>query len=290
MSSIRTRVERGRASVVLHVNAAIEEIEGVLEKANDFRRIPYADVRENIVSMIVDLSGNPSLKDALAHLERHDEYTYRHSIGVALLAGLIGKDMILDPDGLTELTAAAFLHDIGKARIRGDIINKPGKLTAEEFAQMKSHTNIGFGIMRGAPRISKRQALVTLQHHEREDGSGYPYGLKGNQIDLFSKIVAVADVFHAMISRRSYKEPAPFYSVLRGMSQHAYGSLEPTATLRFSKRIMDMMIGNRVVLSDGTEGRIVAVSPDDPVNPLVEVNGACVDLSKERAVYLERIV
>ncbi|WP_127589045.1 HD-GYP domain-containing protein [Paenibacillus koleovorans] len=272
------------------VNSSIKEIRIVFEKVRNTDQIPFEHLRERIVPIVTEMCSHPNLKHILSHLELHDEYTYRHSIGVALISRVIGKSKGLPAPELAELTSAAFLHDIGKVRVPDNIINKPGKLSPEEFTQVKNHTVFGYELIASTSGISHRHALVALQHHEREDGSGYPYGLKGNSIDPFSKIVAVADVFHAMISKRAYKNPVPFYKVLQEMSEFAYGSLEPSTTLIFVKRIMEMLVGNSVVLSNGHEGKIIMVSPNDPVHPLVEVNGSYIDLSKDQSVFLERIV
>lgn len=272
------------------VNSSIKEIKIAFEKVKNTDRIPFEYLRERIVPIINDMSRHPDLKHVLTHLEMHDEYTYRHSIGVALISRLIGKAKGLHTQELQELTSAAFLHDIGKVKIPDEILHKPGKLTNDEFTQVKNHTIYGYELISQTSGISHRQALVALQHHEREDGSGYPYGLKGDEIDPHSKIIAVADVFHAMISKRVYKNPVPFYKVLQEMSENAYGTLEPSTTICFLKRIMEMLIGNRVVLSNGYEGKIIMISSNDPVHPLVEVNGKYIDLSKDLSVYLERIV
>ncbi len=277
-------------SVMCLVDAAVEEIKSAFEKVRKANRIPLERVRDKLIPIIHEMSRHPDLKSILNHLHQHDEYTYRHSIGVALISRIIGRARRMPPQELTELTVAGFLHDIGKVKIPNEILNKPGKLTQDEFNRIKSHTIYGFDIIRNSEGITHRQALVALQHHEREDGSGYPYGLMGQDIDLHSKIVAVADVFHAMISKRVYKDSVPFYKVLHEMSQYAYGTLEPTITLCFLRRIMDMLIGNRVALSNGCEGNIVMIRPDDPVRPLVEVNGEFIDLSKDQTIYLDRIV
>jgi len=247
-------------------------------------------VRDKIVPIIIYMSNHPNLNQILLYLEVHDEYVYKHSIAVALLSRLIGKAQGLDEAQLWELTTAGFLHDIGKSQVPSAILNKPGKLTAEEFRIVKEHTVYGYEIIKRSEGISERHAYVALQHHEREDGSGYPFGLKSGEIDAFSKIVAVADVFHAMVSKRVYKDPMPLYQALKELSDNAYGSLEPAITLSFLKRIMDVLIGNQVVLSDGREGRIVMVCSQDPILPVVEIDGHYIDLSKEQGLYLEKIV
>lgn len=281
-------VEHG--SILLLVESAIKEMKEVFKRIRFSDQFPHRDIRKKIIPLIMEMSQHADLKPIFNHLEQHDDYTYRHSIGVALLSRLIGKAKGLSSPEILELTTAGFLHDIGKAHIPEEILNKPGKLTREEFSLVKDHTKFGYDLLRKASGLSVRHALVALQHHEREDGSGYPYGLKGKDIDPYSKIVAVADVFHAMISKRSYKEPVPFYTVLKEISDDMYGSLEPSTTLCFLRRIMDMLIGSSVILSNGSEGKIIMVNSTDPVHPLVEVNGKYIDLSKEQTIQLDQIV
>jgi len=276
---------------VLHmVEAAILEVKDVFRIARYADQIPYAAVREKIVPVVMHMSRHPDFNHILSHLERHDEYVYRHSVGVAMLSKLIGAASGYRDSELIDLITSGFLHDIGKSKIPAEILNKPGKLTREEFELVKHHTIYGYELIRQSSDIDEQHAYVALQHHEREDGSGYPFGLKGYEISRNSKMVAVADVFHAMISKRVYKNTVPFYQVLQEMSQNAYGALEPGITLSFMKRIMDLLIGNEVLLSNGLEGKIVMVSTHDPVNPLVEVNGFYFDLSREKSITLERIL
>ena len=277
-------------SIVHLIESAIREVRELFEFAKQTDRIPFARVRDKVVPLILELSNHPDLNQTFRYLETYDEYVYRHSVAVALLSRLIGKVKGFDDAQLTELTIAGFLHDIGKSKVPGAILNKPGRLTEEEFRIVKEHTVFGYEILKRSEGVPDRHAYVALQHHEREDGSGYPLGLKGDGIDQFSKIVAVADVFHAMMSKRVYKSPLPLCQVLKELADNVYGSLEPGITLAFLKRIMDMLIGNRVVLTDGREGRIVMASAADPVRPVVEVDGQYIDLSAEGSIALERMI
>lgn len=277
-------------SVVELVDSAISEIKTTFEKIRHSDRIPYDDIRRSIIPKVMQISEQIDLKPIFIYLEQHDDYTYKHSIGVAMLAKLIGGASGLGGEELQELMLAGLLHDIGKTKVSPSLLNKPDKLTAEEFEQIKRHTVYGFELIANTRGMSRRLALAALQHHERENGSGYPYGLKGEDIDPHSKMIAVADVFHAMISKRVYKAAVPFHKALQALSELAYGSLDPTVTLRFVKQIMDLAIGNRVVLSNGLEGKIILVSADAPAQPLVEVNGTYIDLSKEHTIGLERII
>jgi HD-GYP domain-containing protein (c-di-GMP phosphodiesterase class II) len=276
---------------ILHlVDSAIMEVKDIFHSARYADQLSFAAVREKIIPVVLFMSRHPDFNHILTHLKQHEEYIYRHSIGVALLSKIIGETRGYQGSQLIDLITSGFLHDIGKSKIPSEILNKPGKLTREEFELVKNHTIYGYELIKQSSEFSEQYAYVALQHHEREDGSGYPFGLKGNEISQSSKVVAVADVFHAMISKRVYKNSIPFYQVLQEMSQYAYGALEPGITLSFMKRIMDLLIGNSVLLSNGHEGKIIMVSTHDPVNPLIEVNGTYIDLSKDKTITLERIL
>jgi HD-GYP domain-containing protein (c-di-GMP phosphodiesterase class II) len=147
------------------------------------------------------------------------------------------------------ISFALLLHDIGKIKISDDILNKTSSLTSEEYAEMKLHTHFGYEIIHSISGMTEEHALVALQHHEREDGSGYPFGITGNDITSYSKIVAVADVFHTMISERVYKKPTPLYQVLKELDRCAYGSLHPKVVHTFILGIMNKMIGESIILS-----------------------------------------
>ncbi|NMO95048.1 HD-GYP domain-containing protein [Paenibacillus lemnae] len=268
------------------VDQAVEELKAAFVLARCTLQVPIARIRSSITPLIVDLNDSPDIRTLFYRMEQSDEYTYRHSIGVALLSRLIGKELGLKHAQLNELTEAALLHDIGKVMIPEEIINKPGRLTDMEMREMQQHTIYGYEMLKRTPEISSAQAMAALQHHEREDGKGYPFKLRSEEIDFYSKIVAAADVFHAMVSKRPYKNPAPVYRVLKEMTEHAYGMLDPRVTLKFVKRIMDMMIGNQVLLSNGCSGKVIMIHPQHPIRPLIQVNGHYIDLDKERAIEM----
>ncbi|MFH5181417.1 HD domain-containing phosphohydrolase [Paenibacillus sp. TAB 01] len=174
-----------QASILHLVNSAINEIKVAFDKVRYLKHIPLNYVHEKIIPVVTVMSEHPDLHHIFTHLKQHDEYTYRHSIGVAIISQLIGRARGIRAQELLELTIAGFLHDIGKVKIPDEIINKPEKLTPDEFHQINQHTVYGFEIMRRTAGITCRQALVALQHHEREDGSGYPYGVNGTIILSF---------------------------------------------------------------------------------------------------------
>lgn len=272
------------------MDECVLQMEEIFQGMRHTHKVPLLDIRQNIIPMIHQTTERQNLFGLFAVLQSKDDYTYRHNIGVGVISTLIGRWLNLQEAELSQLTMAATLHDVGKVKIPLDILNKPGKLTDDEYATMKKHTVFGYEIIKETVGTNHRQALVALQHHERQDGSGYPLGTPANRIDLFSRIVAVADIFHAMSSRRSYRNASPFYSILKQMENDTFGALDPEITRLFLGKIMQSLIGNEVLLSDGSKGRILMINKLDPTRPLVRVEDVYMDLSKEHALNIEQVI
>lgn len=271
------------------VEDAVQYVTEVFREVRETRKVPMTDIRKHVIPAIHEVTQATQLIRLFAALQAKDDYTYRHNIAVGAMANLLGGWMGLDHRELLQLTAAAFLHDIGKTMIPDEILNKPGALTAEEFAIMKKHAVFGYEILKETAGVTHRQALVALQHHERMDGSGYPFGLTHDKIDSFSRIVAVVDIFHAMTSRRVYREPAPFNEVLEQMEKDKFGPLDPAITRLFVEKMMHSLVGSPVVLTDDRKGVVVMLNPHDLTHPLIRTEAGYVDLSKDLSVHIKRI-
>lgn len=269
--------------------AAIENIFEQL-RHNKNKRIPMLEVRNEVIPFIQQVSEKNDFYGVLAALQSKDDYTYRHNVSVGILSTLLGKWLKLKPEDLSMLTIAATLHDIGKMRIPDELLTRPGPLTAEEYQLMKKHTTYGYEMIRDTIGTNHLQALVALQHHERMDGSGYPFGVLGNRITDFSKIVAVADVFHAMTSDRFYRKASPLYEVLLQMEENVFGKLDPYICRVFINKLMQSMIGNEVELTDGRTGKIIMILATDPLRPLVNIDDDFIDLSKHRSIGIMRVI
>jgi len=160
--------------------------------------------------------------------EYRDEETGNHVVRMAKYSRLIAKHLGFTDDEAETIEMAAPMHDIGKIGIRDDVLLKPGKLSAEEFEIMKNHTIIGYDILKDSPsKYLQMGAIIALGHHEKFDGSGYPYGKKGEEIPIEARIVAVADVFDALTSARPYKSAWSLESVLEHMEQLSGKHFDP---------------------------------------------------------------
>lgn len=272
------------------VDDGVDLMRDILEHIRYAKQIPLLEIRNQVVPLIHRLTNRPDFFQLFASLQSKEDYLYRHSLAVGILSTLIGRWLNMKGSVLAQLTIAATLHDIGKARIPLDLLEKPGKLTDEEFEWMKKHTLFGYEMMKATAGINRGQALVALQHHERQDGSGYPLGIAGDAITSFSRIVAVADMFHAMTSERVYRTASPWYDALRQMDDHTFGQLDPRVSRRFMDRIMQAMIGNRVLLSDNRTGIIRLILPHDPLRPLVGVDDGFVDLRTHPNLHIMQVL
>jgi len=173
---------------------------------------PTAELIYDSSEAIKDLAGfiveDDEVSNRLLAITSHDYYTYTHSVNVGLKSLLIAKKLLKTTDAelLRELGVGFFLHDIGKSQVDPGILNKPGKLTEEEFEIMKSHPQRGVDLLRSADSLTETARIITVQHHEKVDGSGYPYGLKGKQVHEFGQICALGDIYDALTAERSYKQ------------------------------------------------------------------------------------
>jgi len=174
--------------------------------------------------------------------EARSQETGHHVKRVAEIAKLLALHCGLSPEEAENLRLATPIHDVGKLAIPDHILNKPDKLTAEEFAVMKKHSPVGYEMLKKSKRsILKSGALIALQHHERYDGSGYPQGLVGKEIHIYGRIVALADVFDALGSERVYKKAWPLENVLSYIHDERGGHFDPQLVDAFMDNLDDIL-------------------------------------------------
>jgi putative nucleotidyltransferase with HDIG domain len=207
----------------------------------------------------------------LFKLRGFDEYTYTHCINVSILGVLLGKHLGMDKPTLLRLGLAGMYHDVGKAKIPESILNKPGKLSESEFNVMKSHPLDGFRIMSAQQGMDADILRAVVEHHERHDGSGYPRGLKGEAIGLFSRVISVVDVYDALTSRRVYKEPLAPSKALGMMYQWRDRDFPPHTIENFIRCVGVFPLGSFVRLSNGEYGIVASSNPQNATRPEVKV-------------------
>ncbi len=226
----------------------------------------------------------------MLHCIRHyDDTTYIHSLNVSLICNIIGKWLHFNPEDLEVITLCGLLHDIGKLMIPTSIITKPAKLTEEEFSTIKTHTLRGYNILKSKD-IDMRIKVSALMHHERCDGSGYPYGFRSTQIDDFAKLVAIADVYDAMTCARVYRGPLCPFEVVNIFETEGLTKYDPKYIMTFLEGIVQTYINNNVRLSNKQVGEIIFINKFELSRPVVRVENQYIDLSKNRDLYIEALM
>ena len=207
-----------------------------------------------------------------------DEYTYTHCLNVSFLCMLITSWMKYDETQVKLALEGGLLHDLGKCKVPVSILNKPGKLEKEEFEEIKKHTVYGYKILKETEGVGKNSALTALTHHEKMDGSGYPLGIKGNDIHPFGRVCAIADIYDAMTAKRVYHEKSTPFEVFFCMESQTFGVLDSHILTVFLRNISGYYVGDKVRLSTGDKGTIAYINSRMISRPIVKTNSGVIDL------------
>jgi HD-GYP domain-containing protein (c-di-GMP phosphodiesterase class II) len=222
------------------------------------------------------------------HYSTKQDYIYYHSVSVSVISYMLGKRMGFDNGEIIQLGLAGLLSDCGMSKLPFNVFEKKGSLTAEEFEEVKKHPIFGYRMLEGIPGFSKNALLGIIQHHEREDGSGYPLHIDVQQLHHFSKIIAVADVYHAMTSERNYRSKQSPYKVIASLKSDQFGKLDHKTLKYFIKLMLDLTIGCKVRLSNGLVGEVMYQNVQEPTRPIVKVQGEDhIDLAKVSDIFIE---
>lgn len=229
-----------------------------------------------MVDSIVDsMFSSPSALLPLAQMKSRDEYTFQHSVSVAALAVAFGRVLDMPRVEIKELALGGFLHDVGKAKVPGYILNKPGKLDDAEFAVMKHHATNTAELLKDVSGLSEIAFNAASQHHERYDGSGYPRKLKGEEISLHGQALAIVDVYDAITSIRIYHKGMPPTEALRKLFEWSSTHFNPRLVQAFIKGIGIYPAGSLVRMESEKLGIVREVVPDKLLQPVVQLIYDC---------------
>ena len=225
--------------------------------------------KELVSGMTESITRTPNAMMWLSQMKKRDEYTTIHCMNVCILALSFGRTLGLDKTELQLVGLGALLHDLGKMRISLDILNKPGRLTREEFAEMKKHPTIGYDLLKEQGGLPDAVLDIVLHHHERINGGGYPEGLMGENINRLAKIVSIVDVYDAITSDRCYHDGIAPYEALKDMYSWVNDNFDKELIEQFIKCLGIYPIGSMVQLNTGQVGIVVSASEKSRLRPIV---------------------
>lgn len=268
------------------VNDFKNSINDIVEKGSE---INVDEVLQNTMELFHNDGNTFSFFNMMQNMRQYDDMTYAHSINVSLISNVLANWLHMSPADIEMATLCGLFHDIGKLAIPNTIIKKPSKLTDQEYAIVKKHTIEGYNILK-KQKIHDHIKNTALMHHERCDGTGYPLGIGADRIDIFAKIVSIADVYDAMTAARVYRGPLCPFSVIEIFEKEGLQKYETKFILCFLENVVLTYMNNRVRLSNGLKGDIVYINRQILSKPMVKCGDQFIDLSVEKDISIVEIL
>lgn len=245
------------------------------------KRAAYLNSINNISNRIIgDVISNTEVLRCLLDIKNCDNRTYNHSINVAMLSLILGLSMELDESTLKDLFIGALLHDFGKIFISQKLLNKNGRLTTSEFETMKSHAIRGYEYLTSTAKISHASACAILQHHEKENGTGYPYGLRRDEIGILGKIVAISDIYDSLTSDKTYRIPMSPIACFDYLDSISETHLNRELVESFIKILVPYPTGSIVLLINSEIAIVEEINPEHFLRPRIKIIESKIDKSR----------
>lgn len=245
----------------IQFSARYEQTVSLVRKAFDeiryFEEVPIRQMQDLSNNALATLAATPGVLGYLQSLRTADSYTFQHSVNVAIITAVLSKWLGYEGEEHKDFVLAGLLHDVGKAMIPLEILNKPGPLKKGEMDVMKQHASFGYDMLRKANVVAERVLAGVEQHHERLDGSGYPNRLSGDKITACARIIAIADMYDAMTSDRVYKQSMTPFDVIKTLFGNMFDKLDAGMATVFLNNLKDYFVGSIVKLSDGRLAEVI---------------------------------
>lgn len=247
----------------------------------------YLELVEDVVESLIDsLENTGNLLYTVSDMVEKATYTYKHSVNVAILSILTSKALNYSESDIKNIALGAFLHDVGKMLVDQNLISKPDILTDDERIAVEKHPEFGYKIIEDIETLSFTTKQIILLHHEKLDGSGYPFGLKGIEIPEYVRLVTLCDMYDAMTTNRVYRGKMPIYTVLEILMTDAVFKLDRKVYRHMSENICIFPPGSGVVLSDGRIGIVAYYEPTNPTRPHIRVLDLVTDITNIQIEYV----
>lgn len=250
---------------------ALNTVTTTINKAIAGEGVTIKPIKELVSKIVKETIANREGILQLIKLKDFDSYTFSHSINVCLLSVLVGTELNLSKEELENLGLGALLHDIGKVRIPKKVLNKPGRLTKEEFEFVKKHSDFGYQMVKKDAEIDFSSKLVVYHHHERLDGRGYPLGLKDEQIHDMAVVTALADVYDALTTSRPYRKGLSPYEAMKIIISESPTNYRSGIASLFVKTFSLYPPGTFVKLNTEETGLVVRINKESILRPVVRL-------------------
>jgi len=260
--------EELKQAKVLHQRAR-NQIDSMFDDVRMGKNIDVGGAKQVVSGLVDSIVRNPDAQLWLSNLRKRDEYTAIHSLNVCIFALTFARYLGFNKEEMNEIGIGALMHDIGKMRVPLDVLNKEGELTEAERAIVREHAQHGYDILKSSPDVPDSALQIVYTHHERKKGTGYPQGLIESQIHLFSRIVAIVDVYDAITSDRVYHHGMNTLDALKNMFKWREVDLDAELVEKFIQCLGIYPIGSLVLLSTGEVGIVLSMAPGKNLSPMV---------------------
>lgn len=266
---------------------SIKEILDGFVSGDDLHSKKVDELSDSLYEQAIE---NYKLVEYISQMKSKDEYTYTHSINVSIYAMMLSKWMGLSEKETKDIIKAGILHDMGKLQLSKSIINKKDEdLSKIELIALKKHAAYGYEIAREIPDLDEKVRQGILMHHERQDGSGYPMGLSGDKINIYAKILSVADTYDKLIMQKDGTIHTPF-EAFDMIEKVGFGYFDPKVIMTFIKNISNCYVGAKIKLNTGEMGKIIAILPHNISEPIICINNKLIDLSSNKSLKIVEVL
>ncbi len=270
----------------LTMNHVLGNLNSLLKSGNE---INSDELVEDVDKLLFQSKSRYEIINMVHNIRTFDDETYRHSLNVAMINSVFAGWLGMSEYERKQLTLCGLLHDVGKLLISKDILRKPGRLTEEEYEHIKKHPLLGYEKMKDK-KLPESVKRVILLHHERADGSGYPYGFHLKEIDPYAAITAIADVYDAMTSNRVYRHGMSPFDVIEIFEKEGRKQFNPMFLVPILNNLTNTYLQHHVELSNGEKGKIVLINKSELSRPMIALdNNEFIDLSKERDIKITQV-
>ena len=272
------------------INTVSNEIESIFSTTSNIKISNTLEVNKYAKTLLDKLKINNSILKNIILNGSGEDCIYKHSVNVGVLSYLLGKWLGFEEKKLHSLVYASLLHDYGKTKINKNILDKPLPLSDEELSIIRKHPIEAYNDIKEIPFMAKSVLFAILMHHERCDGSGYPLGLKDEQIHEFAKIIAITDTFDALNSNRLYKKKKNPLESLKILKNESLNKFNYFFTTKFLEGMINFFVGQDAILNTGELCKIIKIDLNNIDFPLILCNNEFIDLSNNSNLYITELL